>query len=168
MRGRQIYHHKSPECVWGMIAVISTRTGSTSDQTESDTEQDTEDNDIPGDETAPGTRCDTHSLDWRQVNSGALTMCVLTICRSQGAEPVRQTQAAPRCIIQGRVYTPPTFTSSSLQLYSLPLATHSTTISLVRWSSPSTDQRIPPPEYILPDTKSEWNIAIGVTADVIV
>ena len=46
-----------------MIAVISTRTGFTSDQTESETKRDTEDNDITGDETPPRTRGETRSVD---------------------------------------------------------------------------------------------------------
>jgi len=132
-----------------------------SDQTESDTEPDAEDNDIPDDYTAPGTHWRTRTVERGQAKSWVSTVPVSTTSRSQGAAPVRRTPAAPRRIIQSIAYTPPTFTSSSVPPYSLPLATHSATTSAVRSSSPPAHLRTPRYEHILPGTKSVRNIAIG-------
>jgi len=138
-----------------------------SDQTESDPEPDAEDNDIPDDDTAPGTRRRSQTAERRQAKSRVSTVRVATTSRSQGAAPVRHTPAAPRRIIPGSAYTPPTFTSSSVPPYSSPLATHSATTSAVRSSSPPGDRSTPRHEHILPGTKSRRNIAIGAEADVI-
>jgi len=49
-----------------------------SDQTESDTEPDAEDNDIPDDDTAPGTRRRSRSAERRQAKSRVSTVRVST------------------------------------------------------------------------------------------
>jgi len=138
-----------------------------SDQTESDTEPDAEDNDIPDDDTAPGTRRRSRTTDRRQANTRVSTVRVTTTYGSQGAAAVRRTPAAPRRMIQGSAYTPPTFTSSSVPPYSSPLATPSVTTSGVRSSSPPGDPRTPQHEHICPGTNSRRNIATGAEAAVI-
>ena len=70
-------------------------------------------------------------------------------------------------MIQGSAYTPLTFTSSSVQPYSSPVATHSATTSAVRSSSHPADPSTPRHEHILRGTKSRQNIAIGAETDVI-
>jgi len=49
-----------------------------SDQTESDTEPDAEDNDIPDDDTAPGTRRRSRTVERRQAKSRVSTVRVST------------------------------------------------------------------------------------------
>jgi len=85
----------------------------------------------------------------------------------RGAAPVRRTPAGPQWMIQGRAYTAPMFTSSSVTPYSSPLATRSATTSAVTSSSPPADPSTPRLEHILPRSKSRRNIAIGAEADVI-
>jgi len=143
------------------------QTSRRSDQTESDTEPDAEDNDFPDDDTAPGTRRRSRTAERRQANNRVSTVRVSTTSGSQGAAPVRRTLAAPRRIIQGSAYTPPTFTSSSVPPYSSPLATHSATTSAARSSSPPGDLSTPRHEHIWPGTNSRRNTATGAEAAVI-
>ena len=105
------------------------QTSRRSDETESDTELDTEDNEVPDDYTGSGSHNRSRTADRRQANTRVSTMRVWTTSGSQGAAPVRRTQAARPFIIQGGAYTPPAFISSSVPPYSSPLATHSPTTS---------------------------------------
>jgi len=100
-----------------------------SDKAEWGTEPDAEDNDVPDDNPGSGSSHGSRTADRQQANTQVSTMGVSTTSGSQGSGQVGRIQAAEPPIIQGGVYTPPPFTSSSVPAYPSPLATHSPTTS---------------------------------------
>ena len=130
---------------------------------------DTEDNDALDDDTESGSHHRSRTADRRQANTWVSTMRVSTTSGSQGAVQVGRTQAARSRIIRGGAYNPPAFTSSSVPLFSSPLATHSATTSGVRSSSPpSHPNNQQHKHHIRLDTNSRRNTAVGAEAAVIV
>src|SRR5437868_914216 len=82
--------------------------------------------------------------------------------------PGRRTLSIHQRIMRGGPYTPPTFSSSSVAQYLSPLATHSSTTSGIRSSSPAGKSTTPRYQYIWPDIISRRNTASGTEAAIVV
>jgi len=122
-----------------------------SDQTESDTEPEAEDDDIP-DATRVGLHHRSRTAD-KQTNNRVTTVRVSTTSGSEDGARVRQKLVARGRITPGRAYTPPVLLSSSVARDPPPLATHSSTTSGVRRSSPAGESSTPHCEDIWPGTQ---------------
>ena len=129
-----------------------------SDETESDTEPDPEDIDVE-DATASRQILGSQVANRRRSNC-ATTVRISTGSGSQLAGPARRTPAPRGRIVRSRVYSPPTFPSSSAPRFSSPLGNLSATTSGIRSSSPAGHMSTPRQENWL-GSNSRRNMVTG-------